>query len=98
MTGPPGFYIETETENDFGGAITTARNLPSQLLNMLFVAPQCGLIAVKGARRGEVPAVHIVTIKPRAPLAIGHFGAHSGSRRLVSASKRRSSARRCLSA
>jgi amidase len=67
----PGDVVIAETEDAFGGAIKTTKDLPSQKLNMPFVNPQCGPIAVKGAKRGDVLAVHIQSIKPRGPQPVG---------------------------
>jgi amidase len=67
----PGDVVIAETEDAFGGAIKTTKDMPSQKLNMPFVNPQCGPIAVKGAKRGDVLAVHIQSIKPRGPQPVG---------------------------
>jgi amidase len=67
----PGDVVIAETEDAFGGVIKTVNDLPSQKLNMPFVNPQCGPIAVEGARRGDVLAVHVRSIKPRGPQPVG---------------------------
>jgi acetamidase/formamidase len=71
MVVSPGDIIVAETEDAFGGAIKTVNDLPSQKLNMPFVNPQCGPVAVTGAKRGDVLAVHIHSIKPRGPQPVG---------------------------
>ena len=38
---------------------------------MPFLNPQCGPIAVEGAEKGDVLAVHIHSIKPRGPQPVG---------------------------
>jgi acetamidase/formamidase len=67
----PGDVVEVETEDAFGGVIKTINDLPSQKLNMPFVNPQCGPIAVEGAEKGDVLCVHIHSIKPRGPQPVG---------------------------
>ncbi len=67
----PGDIVVTETEDAFGGAIKTVDDLPSQKLNMPFVNPQCGPIAVAGAEKGDVVCVHIHSIVPRGPQPVG---------------------------
>jgi acetamidase/formamidase len=71
MTVSPGDIIVAETEDAFGGAIKTEKDLPSQKLTMPFVNPQCGPIAVTGAKQGDVLAVRIHSIKPRGPQPAG---------------------------
>lgn len=71
ITVEPGDIIVAETEDAFGGVIKTEKDLPSQKLNMPFVNPQCGPIAVKGAKRGDVLAVNIRSIKPRGEQPVG---------------------------
>lgn len=61
----PGDVVEVETIDAFGGLIKTEDDLPSQLLNMPFVNPQNGPIAVEGAEKGDVLAVHIHSVLPR---------------------------------
>ena len=67
----PGDLVEAETHDAFGGAIKTEQDLPSQVLNLPFVNPQNGPIAVEGAQKGDVLAVHIQSIKPRGPQPAG---------------------------
>ena len=68
----PGDIVVAETQDAFEGAInsesTTSRR---ELLNMPFLNPQCGPIAVEGAEKGDVLAVHIHSIKPRGPQPVG---------------------------
>mgnify|MGYP001302010984 CR=1 FL=1 len=49
LTIDPGDVIAVETLDAFGGAVKTEDDLPSKVLNMPFVNPQNGPIAVKGA-------------------------------------------------
>lgn len=67
----PGDIVEVETLDAFGGAIETEDDLPSQVLNMPFVNPQNGPIAVDGAQKGDVLAVHILDLLPRGPQPAG---------------------------
>lgn len=67
----PGDTVIAETEDAFGGAIKTERDLPSQKLRMPYVNPQCGPIAVEGAEPGDVLCVHIKSILPRGPQPVG---------------------------
>ena len=67
----PGDVISVETLDAFGGAIKTEADLPSQVLNMPFVNPQNGPIAVEGAEKGDVLAVHVQSLLPRGPQPAG---------------------------
>jgi acetamidase/formamidase len=67
----PGDLIEAETRDVFEGTIKSEADLPSAVLNMPFVNPQNGPIAVEGAVKGDVLAVHIHSIKPRGPQPVG---------------------------
>ena len=67
----PGDIVEIETLDAFGGAIKTEFDLPSQVLNMPFVNPQNGPIAIEGAEKGDVLAVYIHSIYPRGPQPAG---------------------------
>lgn len=67
----PGDVVEVETLDAFGGAITSESDLPSEVLTMPFVNPQNGPIAVEGAEKGDVLAVHIHSVLPRGPQPAG---------------------------
>jgi amidase len=67
----PGDTLEVETLDAFGGAIRTEADLPSAVLNMPYVNPQNGPIAVAGAEKGDVLAVHIRSILPRGDQPVG---------------------------
>jgi amidase len=71
LTIAPGDVVAVETLDAFGGAIKTEDDLPSQVLNFPFVNPQNGPIAVKGAHKGDVLAVHIHSLLPRGPQPAG---------------------------
>ena len=71
LTIDPGDVVEVETLDAFGGAIKTEDDLPSAVLNMPFVNPQNGPIAVKGAEKGDVLAVYIKSLLPRGPQPAG---------------------------
>src|ERR1700674_2347502 len=63
----PGDIVVVETKDAFENKITSERDSPSKILNMPFVNPQNGPIAVEGAEKGDVLCVHIHSIKPRGP-------------------------------
>jgi acetamidase/formamidase len=67
----PGDVVEVETLDAFGGAVKTESDLPSKVLTMPFVNPQNGPIAVEGAEKGDVLAVHIHSLWPRGPQPAG---------------------------
>lgn len=67
----PGDVIEVETLDAFGGAVKTESDLPSQVLNMPYVNPQNGPIAIEGAEKGDVLCVHLHSILPRGPQPAG---------------------------
>jgi acetamidase/formamidase len=67
----PGDTVEVETQDAFEGAIRSEADLPSRVLNMPFVNPQNGPIAVEGAAKGDVLAVEILSILPRGPQPAG---------------------------
>jgi amidase len=67
----PGDLVEAETVDAFEGAIKSEADLPTSVLNLPFVNPQNGPIAVEGAVKGDVLAVHIHSIKPRGPQPVG---------------------------
>jgi acetamidase/formamidase len=67
----PGDVVEVETLDAFGGAVKTEADLPSQVLNMPYVNPQNGPIAVEGAEKGDVLCVHLHSILPRGPQPAG---------------------------
>jgi acetamidase/formamidase len=71
LTIKPGDVVVAETEDAFGGVIRSETDLPSQKLNMPFVNPQCGPIAVTGAERGDVLCVLIKSILPRGAQPVG---------------------------
>lgn len=67
----PGDTLDVETIDAFGGAIRSEEDLPSAVLNPPFGNPQNGPIAMKGAEKGDVLAVHIRSILPRGPQPAG---------------------------
>ena len=67
----PGDIIVAETADAFEGKIKRESDSPSALLNFPFLNPQCGPIAVEGAEKGDVLAVHIHSIMPRGEQPIG---------------------------
>jgi len=67
----PGDIVVAETADAFDGKLQTETDSPSKLLNFPFLNPQCGPIAVKGAAKGDVVAVRILSIEPRGPQPAG---------------------------
>jgi len=67
----PGDVVVAETQDAFEGKITKESDSPSKLLNVPFLNPQCGPIAVEGAEKGDVLAVHIHSIVPRGKQPVG---------------------------
>ena len=67
----PGDIVIAETQDAFEGKIKTEDDLPTKVLTMPFVNPQCGPIVVEGAERGDVVCVHILSIEPRGPQPVG---------------------------
>jgi amidase len=67
----PGDIVAAETKDAFEGKIKKEGDSPTALLNVPFLNPQCGPIAVEGAEKGDVLAVHIHSIKPRGPQPVG---------------------------
>jgi amidase len=67
----PGDVVVAETQDAFEGKIKSESDKPSQLLNVPFLNPQCGPIAVEGAQKGDVLAVYIKEIMPRGPQPVG---------------------------
>ena len=67
----PGDVVEVETLDAFGGKVRSEADLPTRVLTMPFVNPQNGPIAVEGAEKGDVLAVHILAIEPRGPQPVG---------------------------
>jgi len=61
----PGGIVVVETEDAFGGALTSESDSPTAKLNFPYLNPQCGPIAVKGARKGDCLAVYIRDVETR---------------------------------
>ena len=71
LTIKPGDIVVAETKDAFEGKIKKESDSPTALLNVPFLNPQCGPIAVEGAEKGDVLAVHIHSIKPRGSQPVG---------------------------
>lgn len=67
----PGDVVVADTHDAFEGKLKKETDSPSALLNVPFLNPQCGPIAVEGAEKGDVLAVRILSIKPRGNQPIG---------------------------
>ena len=53
-----------ETQDAYGGAITSHRDIPSQLVKIPYVNPQTGPIFIEGAEKGDAIRVEILEIQP----------------------------------
>ena len=65
LTIDPGDIVVVETEDAFGGVITSEKDSPSAKLKFPFLNPQCGPIAVTGIEKGDCLAVHIQAVETR---------------------------------
>lgn len=65
VTVDPGDRVEIETVDAFGGRIETEEDKPSEVLEMPYINPVSGPIAVDGAEPGDALAVTIESIEPR---------------------------------
>ncbi len=65
LTVDPGDIVVVETEDAFGGVITSERDRPTEKLKFPFLNPQSGPIAVKGAEKGDCLAVYIHAVETR---------------------------------
>jgi amidase len=65
LTVDPGDVVVVETEDAFGGAITSEQDSPTAKLKFPFLNPQSGPIAVRGAKKGDCLAVHIQAVETR---------------------------------
>jgi amidase len=61
----PGDIVVVETEDAFGGVITSEQDKPTELLRFPYLNPQSGPIAVTGARKGDCLAVAIHDVETR---------------------------------
>ena len=65
LTIDPGDVVAVETEDAFGGVITSEQDSPTAKLKFPFLNPQCGPIAVNGIEKGDCLAVHIQAVETR---------------------------------
>jgi amidase len=63
LTIDPGDVVVVETEDAFGGVITSEQDSPSAKLKFPYLNPQCGPIAVNGIGKGDCLAVHIHAVE-----------------------------------
>lgn len=75
----PGTVLEVYTEDCFGGKVTGADTLPSQVCEFPYLNPVTGPFYVKGAEVGDTLAAHFVSIEPARDWGVSatfpHFGA-----------------------
>ena len=91
----PGDIVVAETHDAFEGKIKSETDKPTELLNVPFLNPQCGPIAVEGAEKGDALAVYIHSIKPRGTQPIGTTALITEFGGLVATAARPCSIRRC---
>jgi amidase len=65
LTINPGDVVVVETEDAFGGVITSEKDSPTAKLVFPFLNPQCGPVAVSGVEKGDCLAVHIHAVETR---------------------------------
>ena len=81
----PGDRVVVETRDAFEGKLKRESDIPSKILEMPWLNPQCGPIMVEGAEKGDVLAVHIEEMAPRGEQPRGtcclikEFGALTGT-------------------
>src|ERR1700692_1332156 len=61
LTIDPGDVVVVETEDAFGGVITSEQDSPTAKLQFPFLNPQCGPVAVSGVEKGDWLVVAIAT-------------------------------------
>jgi acetamidase/formamidase len=65
LTISAGDVVVVETEDAFGGVITSEKDSPSAKLQFPFLNPQCGPVAVSGVEKGDCLAVQIHAVETR---------------------------------
>ena len=60
-----GDVVAVETEDAFGGVITSEKDSPTAKLQFPFLNPQCGPIAVKGVEKGDCLVILIHAVETR---------------------------------
>src|SRR5258706_12500538 len=65
LTINPGDIVVVETEDAFGGVITSENDRPTAKLVFPFLNPQCGPIAVSGVEKGDCLPVRIHAVETR---------------------------------
>jgi amidase len=78
LTINPGDVVVVETEDAFGGVITSAQDSPSAKLVFPFLNPQCGPIAVNGIEKGDCLAILIHSVETRGAQPAGKTVAGTG--------------------
>ncbi len=75
LTVNPGDVVVVETEDAFGGVITSEQDSPTAKLRFPFLNPQCGPVAVSGAHYGfdEIDA-HMLLSQARPKIHDGRVG------------------------
>jgi acetamidase/formamidase len=80
----PGEILELFTEDAFGGAIRSVKDVPSQSIVYPFINPQTGPFYVEGAEVGDTLAIHLIDVRPARDWAVSTtvplFGALTGTK------------------
>src|SRR4030088_3316288 len=66
LTVNAGDVVVVETEDAFGGVITSEKDSPTAKLHFPFLNPQCGPIAVTAVENGDWLSGHIHAVETRA--------------------------------
>src|SRR3981189_3806490 len=74
LTVNPGDVVVVETEDAFGGVITSEQDSPTAKLRFPFLNPQCGPVGVNGAEKGDCLAVQIHAVETRGAQPAGTTG------------------------
>src|SRR5438105_7114474 len=80
LTINPGDIVAVETEDAFGGVITSEQDSPTAKLKFPFLNPQCGPIAVSGVEKGDLPGRPPTCGGNKGRAARGHHLHHPGIR------------------
>lgn len=83
----PGTALRIWSEDAFGGALQSTKDLSSEKVDLRFVNPQTGPFYVEGAEPGDTLAIHLVSMEPArdwgASAAIPFFGGLTSTDRVA---------------
>jgi acetamidase/formamidase len=78
LTIAPGDVVVVETEDAFGGVITSEQDSPTAKLQFPFLNPQCGPVAVSGVEKGDCLALYFPVHTKGGLLYVGDCHATQG--------------------